>query len=98
MVRSGGTAVVFDVLALGREGRLPARLTAAKATPERAWPGEASAVVPRQALAGLDTAYRSSFASVAGRRKMPGPAGPGPDPARTAGRPSGSPPTPGSMC
>ena len=66
-----------DVLALGREGRLPARLTAAKAAPARAWPGAASAMVPRQALAGLNTAYRNSFASVAGRREMPGPAGPG---------------------
>jgi len=56
---------------LGREGRLPARLTAAKATPERAWLGEVSAVMPRQALAGLDTAYRNSFASVVGRRKGP---------------------------
>ena len=60
-----------DVLALGREGRLPARLTAAKATPERAWLGEVSAVMPRQALAGLDTAYRNIFASVVGRRKGP---------------------------
>ena len=63
--------MVFDVLALGREGRLPARLTAAKAAPARAWPGAASAMVPRQALAGLDTAYRNIFASVVGRRKGP---------------------------
>jgi len=37
--RSGGAVAAFDVLALDRGGaHLPARLTAATATPERAWP------------------------------------------------------------
>ena len=44
-----------------------ARLTVAKATPERAWPSEVSAVVLQQAPADLNTAYRNSFASVTGR-------------------------------
>ena len=48
-----------------------ARLTAAKATPERAWLGEVSAVVLQQALADLTTAYRNFFASVKGTRKGP---------------------------
>ena len=77
---------------LGREGRLPARLTAAKATPERAWLGEVSAVMPRQALAGLDTAYRNSFASVVGRRKGPKAGRARFRSCKAAGRPSGSPP------
>ena len=94
MGRSGGPAAAFDVLALDREGRLSARLTAATATPERAWPDAVSAAVFQQALADLTAAYRNIFASVAGRRKTPRPAGPGSGPARTAGRPSGSPPTP----
>ena len=47
------------------------RLTASKATPERAWLGEVSAVVLQQALADLNAAYRNFFASVAGRRKGP---------------------------
>jgi hypothetical protein len=34
-------------------------------------------VVLQQALADLNTADRNSFATLAGRRKMPGPAGPG---------------------
>ena len=50
---------------------LSARLTAAKATPERAWLGEVSAVVLQQALADLNTAYRNFFASVTGKRKGP---------------------------
>ena len=50
---------------------LSARLTAAKATPERAWLGEVSAVVLQQALADLNTAYRNFFASITGKRKGP---------------------------
>ena len=53
------------------DGDLSARLTAAKATPERAWLGEVSAVVLQQALADLNTAYRNFFASVTGKRKGP---------------------------
>ena len=53
------------------DAELSARLTAAKATPERAWLGEVSAVVLQQALADLNTAYRNFFASLAGRRKGP---------------------------
>ena len=50
---------------------LSLRLTAAKATPERAWLGEVSAVVLQQALADLNAAYRNFFASLTGRRKGP---------------------------
>ena len=50
---------------------LSARLTAAKATPERAWLGEVSAVVLQQALADLNAAYRTFFASRTGQRKGP---------------------------
>lgn len=50
---------------------LSARLTAAKATEERAWLGEVSAVVLQQALADLNTAYRNFFASVTGQREGP---------------------------
>jgi putative transposase len=50
---------------------LSARLTAAKAIPERAWLGEVSAVVLQQALADLNAAYRNFFASVKGTRKGP---------------------------
>ena len=53
------------------DAELSARLTAAKATPERAWLGEVSAVVLQQALADLNTAYRNFFASVTGKRKGP---------------------------
>jgi putative transposase len=53
------------------DGELSARLTAAKATPERAWLGEVSAVVLQQALADLNAAYRNFFASVTGKRKGP---------------------------
>ena len=64
-----------DAHAAGRpyltDGELSARLTAAKATPERAWLGEVSAVVLQQALADLTAAYRNFFASAAGRRKGP---------------------------
>ena len=51
---------------MGGAGSRGARLTAAKATPERVWPGEVSAVVLQQAPADLNTAYRDSFASVTG--------------------------------
>jgi putative transposase len=44
-------------------------ITLAKATPQRAWLGEVSAVVLQQALADLNTAYRNFFASVTGTRK-----------------------------
>ena len=64
-----------DARAAGRpyltDGELSARLTAAKASPERAWLGEVSAVVLQQALADLTAAYRNFFASAAGRRKGP---------------------------
>lgn len=53
------------------DAELSARLTAAKASPERAWLGEVSAVVLQQALADLGTAYRNFFASVTGKRKGP---------------------------
>jgi IS605 OrfB family transposase len=48
------------------DAELSARLTAAKAAPERAWLGEVSAVVLQQALAD-----RNFFASVTGKRKGP---------------------------
>jgi IS605 OrfB family transposase len=51
------------------DAQLSARLTAAKATPERAWLSEVSAVVLQQALADLNTAYRNFFASVGGGRE-----------------------------
>ncbi|MGH3276730.1 MAG: hypothetical protein ACRDNZ_20680 [Streptosporangiaceae bacterium] len=50
---------------------LSARLTAAKATPERAWLAEVSSVALQQALADLNTAYRNFFASVTGERTGP---------------------------
>jgi putative transposase len=50
---------------------LSAWLTAAKATPARAWLNEVSAVVLQQALADLNAAYRNFFASVKGTRKGP---------------------------
>jgi putative transposase len=53
------------------DAELSARLTAAKAAPERAWLGEVSAVVLQQALADLNTAYRNFFASLKGERKGP---------------------------
>ncbi len=53
------------------DGQLSARLTALKATPERSWLNEVSAVVLQQALADLNTAYRNFFASLSGRRKGP---------------------------
>ncbi len=53
------------------DAELSARLAAAKATPERAWLREVSAVVLQQALADLNAAYRNFFASVTGMRKGP---------------------------
>jgi putative transposase len=53
------------------DAQLSARLTAAKATPGRAWLTEVSAVVLQQALADLTTAYRNFFASRTGKRKGP---------------------------
>ncbi len=53
------------------DSELSACLTAAKATPERAWLNEVSAVVLQQALADLNAAYRSFFASARGTRKGP---------------------------
>ena len=44
-------------------------ITQAKATPERAWLGEVSAVVLQQALADLNLGYRNFFASLSGKRK-----------------------------
>jgi putative transposase len=79
----GCARVVFnDALAARREAHqagqpyltdaeLSARLTAAKATSERAWLNEVSAAVLQQALADLNTAYRNYFASLNGTRKGP---------------------------
>ncbi|HEY3647869.1 MAG TPA: RNA-guided endonuclease TnpB family protein [Streptosporangiaceae bacterium] len=53
------------------DAELSARLTAAKATPERAWLSDVSAVVLQQALADLTAAYRNFFASLTGRRMGP---------------------------
>jgi putative transposase len=53
------------------DAELSARLTAAKAAPERAWLGEVSAVVLQQALADLNAACRNFFASRTGQRKGP---------------------------
>ena len=53
------------------DSELSARLTAAKATTERVWLGDVSAVVLQQALADLNAAYRNFFASVNGNRKGP---------------------------
>src|SRR5437660_530427 len=53
------------------DGELSARLTAAKATSERPWLKDVSAVVLQQAQADLNAAYRNFFASIKGRRKGP---------------------------
>ena len=53
------------------DAELSARLTAAKATPERAWLTEVSSVVLQQALADLNTAYRNFFASRKRKRRGP---------------------------
>ena len=55
------------------DGELSARLTASKATPQRVWLGEVSAVVLQQSLADLNTAYRNFFASVTGKGPKTGP-------------------------
>ncbi|MGW0065351.1 RNA-guided endonuclease InsQ/TnpB family protein [Streptosporangium sandarakinum] len=54
------------------DGELSKRvITEAKKTPERAWLGEVSAVLLQQALADLNAAYRTFFASITGKRKGP---------------------------
>lgn len=54
------------------DGELSKRvITEAKATAERAWLGEVSAVVLQQAVADLNSAYRNFFASVSGERRGP---------------------------
>ncbi len=53
------------------DAQLSARLTAAKATPDRAWLTDVSAVVLQQALADLNAAYRNYFASLHGKRRGP---------------------------
>jgi putative transposase len=53
------------------DGELSARLTAAKATAERVWLNDVSAVVLQQALADLNAAYRNFFASRTGKRTGP---------------------------
>jgi putative transposase len=53
------------------DAELSARLTAAKATPERAWLSDVSAVALQQAQADLNAAYRNFFASLKGERKGP---------------------------
>src|SRR5436305_11881193 len=51
------------------DAELSARLTVAKATPERAWLGGVSSVVLQPALADLNAAYRNFFASVTSARQ-----------------------------
>ena len=53
------------------DAEVSARLTAAKATPERAWLAGVSSVVLQQSLADLNAAYRNFFASLTGKRKGP---------------------------
>jgi putative transposase len=53
------------------DGELSAGLTVAKATAERTWLNDVSAVVLQQALADLNAAYRNFFASLKGKRKGP---------------------------
>jgi putative transposase len=61
--REAGLAYISD-------GALSKRvITEAKATPQRSWLSEVSAVVLQQALADLNTAYRNFFASITGKRK-----------------------------
>ncbi|MFI7432286.1 RNA-guided endonuclease InsQ/TnpB family protein [Micromonospora haikouensis] len=57
-------------LAYVSDGELSRRvITEAKATPQRVWLAEVSAVVLQQALADLNTAYRNFFDSLSGKRK-----------------------------
>ncbi|MEV3962762.1 transposase [Nocardia sp. NPDC050193] len=51
------------------DAELSKALTAAKKDPDRAWLGKVSSVVPHQALADLNIAYRNFFASITGTRK-----------------------------
>jgi len=53
------------------DAELSARLAAAKATPERAWLGEVSAVILQQSLTDLNRAYRNFFRSLTRERKGP---------------------------
>ena len=53
------------------DAAMSARLTACKATPERAWLAGVSSVVLQQALADLNQAYRNFFDSLSGKRKGP---------------------------
>src|SRR5260370_18564491 len=53
------------------DAELSAQLTAAKATSERAWLNDVSAVILQQALAQLNSAYRKFFAPPSGKRKAP---------------------------
>ncbi|MFE9187890.1 helix-turn-helix domain-containing protein [Micromonospora haikouensis] len=79
------------------DGELSRRvITEAKATPQRAWLAEVSAVVLQQALADLNTAYRNFFDSLSGKRKGRKVSRRGSGPARTTGRRSVSPRMPGS--
>ena len=75
VVFNDGLRARQEAFAAGRpyltDAELSKRLTAAKATPERAWLGEVSAAVLQQSLADLNTAYRNFFASVTGKRKGP---------------------------
>jgi putative transposase len=68
-VRAGRVQAYEAGLPYVTDGALSARLTAAKATRERAWLNDVSAVVLQQALADLNTAYRNFFASLKGQRK-----------------------------
>jgi transposase len=75
VVFNDGLRMRQEARAAGRpyitDSELSARLTAAKATPQRAWLAEVSSVALQQALADLNTAYRNFFASVSGKRKGP---------------------------
>ncbi len=75
VVFNGGLRTRQDGHAAGlpyiTDAELSARLAAAKASPDRAWLSEVSAVVPQQSLADLNAAYRNFFASATGKRKGP---------------------------
>jgi len=68
------------------DAQLSARLTAAKATPGRAWLGEVSSVVLQQGLADLNAAYRRFFGYRAALREWTAAGRKGPRP-REAGLP-----------